>query len=48
MLPALLLDILPDASRLESAFASVRDEWGVRHGAMDSAALFFLILLRIV
>jgi len=46
MLPALLLDILPDASRLESAFASVRDEWGVRHGAMDTAALFFLILLR--
>jgi flagellar biosynthetic protein FliR len=46
MSPALLLDVLPDPSRLESAFASVRDDWGVRHGAMDTAALFFLILLR--
>jgi len=42
----LLLDIVPDPGRLESAFAVMREQWGVRHGGMDTAALFFLVLLR--
>jgi type III secretion protein SpaR/YscT/HrcT len=37
---------LPEASRLEAAFAVVREPWGVRHGATDAAGLFALLLLR--
>ena len=31
---------------MEAFFAPFGREWGVQHGAMDSAALFFLVLLR--
>ena len=45
---AVLLAILPEPGRLEAAFASVRDLWGVRHSAMDTGSLFFLVLLRFI
>jgi flagellar biosynthesis protein FliR len=48
MAAPLFLAILPEPGRLEAAFASVREVWGVRHSAMDAGALFFLVLLRLV
>jgi flagellar biosynthetic protein FliR len=44
--PAALAAILPEPGRLEGFFAPFRELWGVRHGAMDSGALFFLVALR--
>jgi len=38
--------ILPEPDRLEAAFAALREPWGVRHGALDAAALLMLALLR--
>lgn len=37
---------LPSPSALEAAFRPFGELWGVRHGAMDTASLFFLGLLR--
>jgi type III secretory pathway component EscT len=44
--PVLLAPWLPQPSQLERAFAPFADVWGVRHGGMDAATLFFLVLLR--
>lgn len=37
---------LPEPSALEGAFRPFAELWGVRHGAMDAASLFFLGLIR--
>jgi flagellar biosynthesis protein FliR len=37
---------LPTPDQLETFFAPFRETWGVRHGAMDSATLLLLALLR--
>jgi type III secretory pathway component EscT len=38
--------LLPAPDQLEAFFAPLRGPWGVRHGAMDSATLLLLALLR--
>src|SRR4030042_1924624 len=38
--------LLPAPDQLEVFFASLREPWGVRHGAMDAASLLLLALLR--
>jgi flagellar biosynthetic protein FliR len=38
--------LLPEPGELEGFFAPFGEAWGVRHGGMDSAALYFLVLLR--
>jgi flagellar biosynthetic protein FliR len=43
---AALAAIVPEPGRLEGMFAPFRELWGVRHGAMDMAILFGLLLLR--
>lgn len=37
---------LPEPSALERVFRPFGDLWGVRHGAMDTASLFFLSMIR--
>ena len=41
-----LAAVLPEPGRLDQVFAPFRDLWGVRHGGMETAALFTLMLLR--
>lgn len=38
--------LLPEPGKVEELFSPLGAMWGVRHGAMDTAALFFLVLLR--
>jgi flagellar biosynthesis protein FliR len=44
--PVLLAPWIPEPGQLERAFAPFASLWGVRHGGMDTAMLFFLVLLR--